>query len=141
MGGGKLSLLSGEKAKVFGGKFKSEAGVKSPAPPIHHSPAAAVSITQATEVGSVYSTDEIAAISDVATYHKLSLHMDGARIANDRSLSVTPAEATWKSGVDVLSLGATKNGVFAAEAVIFFDPEKAADFEFEEKEVVIFLKT
>ena len=82
--------------------------------------------------------DEIAAISDVARYHKLSLHMDGARIANAIvSLGVTPAEATWKSGVDVLSLGATKNGAFAAEAVIF-DPEKSADFEFEEKEVVIF---
>ena len=60
--------------------------------------------------------------------------MDGARIANAIvSLGVTPAEATWKSGIDVLSLGATKNGVFAAEAVVFFDPEKAADFEFRRK--------
>ena len=134
IGGGKLSLLSGEKAKFSAESLKAKLEVKSPAPPVHHSPAAAVSITQATEVGSVYSVDDIAAISDVARYHKLSLHMDGARIANAIvSLGVTPAEATWKSGIDVLSLGATKNGVFAAEAVVFFDPEKAADFEFRRK--------
>jgi len=134
IGGGKLSLLSGEKAKFSAESLKAKLEVKSPAPPVHHSPAAAVSITQATELGSVYSIDDIAAISDVARYHKLSLHMDGARIANAIvSLGVTPAEATWKSGIDVLSLGATKNGVFAAEAVIFFDPEKAADFEFRRK--------
>ena len=86
--------------------------------------------------------DEIAAISDVARYHKLSLHMDGARIANAIvSLGVTPAEATWKSGVDVLSLGATKNGAFAAEAVIFFDPEKSLILNLKKKRWSSFLKT
>lgn len=134
IGGGKLSLLSGAKAKFSAESLKLKLDSKSPAPPVHRSPAAAISITQATEVGAVYSIDEIAAISEVAKYHKLPLHMDGARIANAIvSLGKTPAEVTWKAGVDILSLGATKNGVFAAEAVIFFDPAKATDFEFRRK--------
>jgi threonine aldolase len=97
---------------------------------VHHVKPAAVSLTQATEWGTVYSRSELAAIGAVADQHGLPVHMDGARFANALvHLRCTPAEATWKSGVDVLSLGATKNGALSAEAVVFFDPALAADFE------------
>jgi threonine aldolase len=88
----------------------------------------AISLTQSTEFGTVYSPDEIAAISAVARAQGLKLHMDGARFANAMAaLGCTPAEATWKCGVDVLSFGATKGGALAAEAVVFFDPALAAN--------------
>jgi threonine aldolase len=97
---------------------------------IHHVKPGAVSLTQATEWGTVYSLEEIAAISAAAKQHGLPVHMDGARFANALAhLRCTPAEATWKCGVDVLSLGATKNGALGADAVIFFDPAMARDFE------------
>jgi threonine aldolase len=97
---------------------------------IHHVKPGAVSLTQATEWGTVYSREEIAAISKTARRHELPLHMDGARFANAVAhLKCTPAEATWKCGVDVLSLGATKNGALGADAVVFFDPAMARDFE------------
>jgi threonine aldolase len=97
---------------------------------IHHMKPGAVTLTQATEWGTVYSPEEIRAISAVAKQHQLPVHMDGARFANALvHLGCTPAEATWKCGVDVLSLGATKNGALGAEAVVFFDPTMARDFE------------
>lgn len=98
---------------------------------VHHGQAVAVSITQATECGTVYSLDEIRAIKTVAASRDLALHMDGARFANALvSLGCSPAEMTWKSGVDVLSFGATKNGCWCAEAVAFFDLEAAKGFEY-----------
>jgi threonine aldolase len=134
MGGGKLALLQGEGAKFSAESLRAKVEVDSPAPPVHHAQPAAVSITQATEVGALYSPDEIRAISEVCRDHDLALHMDGARLANAiAALDKTPAEVTWKAGVDVLSLGATKNGAFSAEAVVFFDPDKAGDFEFRRK--------
>jgi threonine aldolase len=97
---------------------------------VHHVKPAAVSLTQATEWGTVYARAEVAAIAAVAKRHGLPMHMDGARFANALvHLGCSPAEATWKSGVDVLCLGATKNGALSAEAVVFFDPELAANFE------------
>ncbi len=97
---------------------------------VHHVKPAAISITQATEWGTVYTPEEIAALGALARERGLRLHMDGARFANAVAhLRCSPAEATWKSGVDVLSLGATKNGALCAEAVVFFDPKLAADFE------------
>jgi threonine aldolase len=97
---------------------------------VHHVKPAAVSITQATEWGTAYGLGEIKAISAVAKEHSLALHMDGARFANALvHLNCTPAQATWRAGVDVLSLGATKNGALCAEAVVFFDANLAADFE------------
>jgi threonine aldolase len=97
---------------------------------IHHVKPGAVTLTQATEWGTVYGLEEIAAISAVARRHELPVHMDGARFANAVAhLRCTPAEATWKCGVDVLSLGATKNGALGADAVVFFDPARARDFE------------
>ena len=97
---------------------------------IHHVKPGAVTLTQATEWGTVYSRKEIEAISATAKQHGLPVHMDGARFANALAhLGCTPAEATWKCGVDVLSLGATKNGALGADAVVFFDPAMARDFE------------
>ena len=93
--------------------------------------AMAVSVTQATEIGTVYSRDEIAAISAVASDFGLPLHMDGARFANALvTLGCSPAEMTWKAGVDILSFGGTKNGCWCAEALLIFDPERAAEMPF-----------
>jgi threonine aldolase len=97
---------------------------------VHHGKPAAVSLTQATEWGTVYSLDELAEISSVAKRHELPVHMDGARFSNALAhLGCTPAQATWKSGIDVLALGATKNGALCADAVVLFEPARAADFE------------
>jgi threonine aldolase len=95
----------------------------------HNPQAGVVSITQTNENGQVYKADEIHAISQVCKNYGLSLHMDGARFANALvSQNCTPAELTWKAGVDVLCLGATKCGALCAEAVIFFNKAQAEDF-------------
>jgi threonine aldolase len=98
---------------------------------VHGGRPAAVSITQATEVGTVYSIDQIKTISAITKQRGLPLHLDGARFANALvSLGVTPAEMTWKSGADMVSFGGTKNGCWCAEAVILFDLDRAKDFGF-----------
>jgi threonine aldolase len=95
---------------------------------------AALSISQVTESGTVYSFAEIARLGEIARRHDLGFHLDGARFANALvSLQCTPAEMTWKSGVDVVSFGATKNGCLACEAVIFFDPARAETFGYRRK--------
>jgi len=101
---------------------------------VHHVAPAAVSISQATEWGTVYQLGELRELTAAAHAHGLSVHMDGARFANAVAhLGCTPADASWKCGIDVLSFGATKNGALAAEAVIFFKPEMARDFELRRK--------
>jgi threonine aldolase len=86
---------------------------------------AALSLTQASECGTVYQVDEIAALATLAHERGMAVHMDGARFANAVvRLGATPAEVTWRAGVDVLSFGATKGGALAAEAVVFFDPAR-----------------
>lgn len=98
---------------------------------VHSAQPATLSITQSCEVGTVYQLEEIAELSDAAHQHGLKVHMDGARFANAlASLDVSPAQMTWKSGVDVLTLGGTKNGCIAAEAVVFFNPEQVGAFAF-----------
>ena len=93
---------------------------------VHQSQFAALSLTQATEWGTVYRPDEIASLAAIARHRGLPVHMDGARFANALvSLGVSPADATWRAGVDILSFGATKNGAIAAEAVVVFRPELA----------------
>lgn len=97
----------------------------------HHVQPTAVSISQATEYGTVYTPDEIGAISAFARDHDLRLHMDGARLANAAaSLGVSLREITGDAGVDVLSFGGTKNGMLAGEVVVFFDPELARNFSY-----------
>lgn len=93
-----------------------------------------VSITQVTERGAVHSLAEIKALSDVAKSYGLGVHLDGARFANAQAaLGCSAAEMTWKAGVDVVSFGGTKNGCMGVEAVIFFDPTKAWEFELRRK--------
>ncbi|HEX4077886.1 MAG TPA: low specificity L-threonine aldolase [Rhizomicrobium sp.] len=101
---------------------------------VHHSQPAAVSISQCTELGTCYRPEETRLLADFAHRQGMKLHMDGARFANAVAhLGRAPAEATWKAGVDVLSFGATKNGALGAEAVVFFNPDDAADFRFRRK--------
>ena len=124
-GGLKLIELPGGN-----GKITTETLKRCLADKFGHSPhqmvASALSITQATEMGTVYRPDEIAALCEIAHERSLVVHMDGARFANALvRLSATPAQVTWQSGIDVLSFGATKAGALAAEAVVFFDPKRA----------------
>ncbi|MCX7361434.1 MAG: low specificity L-threonine aldolase [Alphaproteobacteria bacterium] len=101
---------------------------------VHFPQPSAVSVTQATESGTVYSPEEIATIAASTHRHGLKLHMDGARFANALSaVGCSPAELSWKAGVDALSLGATKNGAMAAEVVVFFDAGLAREFEYRRK--------
>ncbi|MFE0756309.1 threonine aldolase family protein [Inquilinus sp. NPDC058860] len=101
---------------------------------VHRSQPAMLSLSQATESGTVYSPAEVGALAETARGHGLAVHMDGSRFANAlASQNCSPAELTWKSGIDVLSFGGTKNGCVMAEAVVFFDPDKAADFAFRRK--------
>ena len=96
---------------------------------VHHSRPRAISITQSTELGTVYTPQEIAALSVLARSRQLLLHMDGARFANAvAQLGCHPADISWRAGVDILSFGGTKNGAMMAEAVIFFSPQLAGDF-------------
>ncbi len=98
---------------------------------IHYPKPRAISLTQATEVGTVYTADEIKAIWAVAKSHGLHIQMDGARFANAvASLGVKPKEITWQAGVDVLCLGGTKNGVGIGDAVVFFDAKLAEEFDY-----------
>jgi threonine aldolase len=94
----------------------------------------AISITQSTEFGTVYDLDQIERMSAIARKHQIPLHMDGARFANALvSLDTTPAEMTWKRGVDMVSFGGTKNGCWCAEAIVVFDTAKAEDISFMRK--------
>jgi threonine aldolase len=102
---------------------------------LHSHKPGAISIAQATEFGTVYGRDEIAAIADLARAHQLSLHMDGARFANAiASLDCAPKTITWKLGIDVLCFGGTKNGAGVGELVIFFDKKISREFEYRAKQ-------
>jgi threonine aldolase len=102
---------------------------------VHHVKPRALSITQATELGTVYTVEEIAALVDVARRHGLKVHMDGARFANAvASLGCAPADLSWRAGVDVLCFGGVKNGLAVGEAVLFFDRELAREFEWRVKQ-------
>lgn len=131
--GAKLALLDGENGKISPDDLKL-ALLQSGRGVVHHVQPAALSLTQVTEGGTVYTADEISALANVAREFDLSVHMDGARFANAiAALSCSAADITWKAGVDVLSFGGTKNGAMSVEAVVFFDLEKAAEFEFRRK--------
>ena len=102
---------------------------------VHHVKARVLSLTQATELGTVYSREEVAALVAAARRHGLKVHMDGARFANAvATLGCTPAEASWRAGVDVLCFGGVKNGLAVGEAVLFFDPALAQEFEWRVKQ-------
>jgi threonine aldolase len=102
---------------------------------VHHVKSRALSLTQATELGTVYTADEIGALCDTARSHGLRVHMDGARFANAVArLECAPAQLSWRAGVNVLCFGGVKNGLAVGEAVLFFDKELAAEFEWRAKQ-------
>jgi threonine aldolase len=127
-GGLKLEGLAGDGAKIAPKTLQAAlAGYGGHRP--HQMVASALSITQASEAGTIYRTDEIATLSEIAHARSVAVHMDGARFANALvRLNASPAQMTWQSGIDVLSFGATKGGAMAAEAVIIFDAERAGYF-------------
>ena len=131
-GGAKLSLVAGAGAKIAAADLRAR--LEWFEPHVHGVQPRVLSITQATERGTVYSPDEIRALSDLAHARGMAVHMDGARFANAVvSQKVSPAELSWKAGVDVLSFGVIKNGGMNAEAVVYFDVTRVADFEFRRK--------
>ncbi len=125
--GTKLLLARGEYAKIAPSEIERLVLKRSD---IHYPRPRLVTLTQSTEFGTVYAPDEIDAISQMCRKHALALHMDGARFfLAVASLNVSPAELTWKRGVNVMCLGGTKLGLPASEAVVFFDHDQAAEFE------------
>jgi threonine aldolase len=132
-GGAKLLPLSGASAKVTPGALGAALALGWRGN-VHNAQPAVLSLTQATECGTIYRLDEMRALAEIAHAHGLKVHLDGTRFANALvSLNCAPADASWRAGVDVLSLGATKNGAMAAEVVIFFDPALAQTMAFRRK--------
>ena len=129
-GGARVKPVEGALGKIDPARL--EEAILHPATRFPHGgQAMAVSVTQSTESGTVYSLDEIETIGAVARRHGLPFHMDGARFANAMvSLDTTPAEMTWKRGVDILSFGGTKNGCWCAEAIVLFDLDRARELAF-----------
>jgi len=124
-GGLKLVPVAGDHGKIGADALAETLAGISPGQ-IHRGQPAAVSLTQATDLGAVYSLDEIRAVAEAAKSRGLKLHMDGARFANAVArLGCSPAEPTWRSGIDIMSFGATKNGGALCDAIVVFAPEIA----------------
>jgi threonine aldolase len=127
--GSKLLLAKGANGKLTTESI--EALLLGKRADIHYPKRKVISLTQATELGTLYSIDELAAINSLAKKHDLKIHMDGARFANAVvALNKSPAEITWKVGIDVLCFCGTKNGMALGEAIIFFNKELAEDFAY-----------
>ncbi len=131
-GGAKLTLLDGPDAKIDADQLEQ---VLANAPEgVHHVQKGLLSLTNITERGARYSVAEVTRLCAIAKAHGLPVHLDGARFSNAIvAEGCSPAEMTWKAGVDVLSFGGTKNGLMGVEAVVFFDPAKAWEFELRRK--------
>jgi threonine aldolase len=126
--GTKVLTVSGDNGKVTPDAIERMVRRRSD---IHYPKPRVVSLTQATEVGTVYSADEIKAVWAVAKSLGLQIHMDGARFANAiASLGAKPKEITWQAGVDVLCFGGTKNGIGVGDAVVFFNAKLADEFDY-----------
>ena len=132
-GGVKLTTVGGADGKIEPGLLTDEIR-KTGCLGVHGVQIGTLSITNVTERGSVYSPEELRTLTGVARDHGMRCHLDGARLANALvAIGCTPAEATWKSGIDVVSLGGTKNGLIGVEGVVLFDPELAWEFELRRK--------
>ncbi|MYV39219.1 low specificity L-threonine aldolase [Streptomyces sp. SID1328] len=130
--GAKLVGVPGDDSKIDPEAL--QAAVRRRAGDVHSVQPSAVSISQATESGSVYTLPEIRRLTGIAKEAGLRVHMDGARLANALDhLGTTPAEMTWKAGIDVLSFGATKNGAMTADVIVSFDPALAVELAFRAK--------
>jgi threonine aldolase len=126
--GMKVLQVDGEDGKVHPNGIEKRVRARTD---IHYPKPRAVSLTQATEVGTVYCLDELRAIGEKCREFGLTLHMDGARFANAvASLGAKPKEVTWQAGVDVLCFGGTKNGSHGGEAVVFFNRDLAREFDY-----------
>jgi threonine aldolase len=124
-GGLKLTPVAGEHGRIDPEDFAESLKAIAPGQ-LHRGEPAAVSLTQASELGTVYSLAETRAIADIAKSRKLNVHMDGARFANAVArLGCSPADATWRCGIDLMSFGATKNGGALCDAIVVFKPELA----------------
>jgi threonine aldolase len=131
-GGAKLLRVGGKNWKF---DLDEAAAVMAQHRDVHSTKVRALSLTQATEGGTVYSPEELDAIAAFAAKHSLAVHMDGARFANAvASLGCKPKEITWQRGVNVLSFGGTKNGTAAGELVVFFDRALAREFDYRAKQ-------
>ncbi len=132
-GGAKLVTIDGPDGKIEASGLEKAlgagwAGVE------HHAQPAAVTLTQASEAGTVYTPDALGAISEICRLHGLGLHVDGARFGNAlTSLGCSAADISWRVGVDALSFGATKNGALAAEAILFFRTGLTEGFRYRRK--------
>lgn len=132
-GGSKLSLVDAPHGRISLDALTHQMSVTEGFG-VHGVQPGPVTVTQATEWGTIYSLDHLRALSDIAHAKGQPVHMDGARFANALvTLECTPAEMTWRAGIDVLSFGGTKNGCLGVEAVVFFDPDRAQAFEFYRK--------
>jgi threonine aldolase len=122
-GGIKLAPVAGEHGRIDAKRLAESLAAAAPGQ-LHRGQPAVVNLTQASDLGTVYPLVEIQAIAEVAKTRKLRLHMDGARFANALArLDRSPAEATWRAGVDIMSFGATKNGGALCDAIVVFSPE------------------
>src|SRR5207244_11929682 len=131
-GGSKLLLVGGTDGKIDIGQVEALLARQNE---LHSHKPGAISISQATEFGTVYRRAEIAAVAGLARRHQLFLHMDGARFANSIALlNCAPKAITWEAGVDVLCFGGTKNGAAVGELVIFFDKKIAREFDYRAKQ-------
>ncbi|TFF21991.1 low specificity L-threonine aldolase [Jiella endophytica] len=128
--GARLAAVDGPDGRIDPANLRRELARFKPGH-VHTGQPMAVSISQPGEAGTLYSADEIEAIASIAHGRDLTLHMDGARFANGLvATGLSPAEMSWKRGVDILSFGATKNGCWCAEAIVVFDPDKASQFPY-----------
>lgn len=130
-GGSKILVVDAPQAKLTPAALQP---LLSRGHGIHFPKLRALSLTQATELGTVYTPAELAALSSWAHENNLAVHMDGARFANAVAAGHAPAELTWKSGIDVLSFGGTKNGLLTTEAIVFFQRELAREFDYRVKQ-------
>ncbi len=132
-GGAKLLTLAGDNAQITPEALHAKAGEYHRGD-VHQVQFGCLSLTNVTETGAVYTPAEIAALTAAARTYGMATYLDGARLANAIvAAGCTPAEMTWKAGVDVVSFGGTKNGLMGVEAVILFDPQKAWEFELRRK--------
>jgi threonine aldolase len=131
--GAKLVGIAGVACKITPDALR-ETLQRFPRGPVRAVQPGVLSLSQATEAGTIYTLEEIAALSAIAHAAGVAVHMDGARFANALiTLGCSPAQMSWRAGIDVLSFGATKNGAMGCEAVVFFNPEQAATFAFQRK--------
>ncbi|MDP3960633.1 MAG: beta-eliminating lyase-related protein [Pseudorhodobacter sp.] len=131
--GAKLALVDGAHGKMTPDSL-AEVLARTGTGGVHGVQRGALSLTNVTEAGTVYTPSEVAALTALARAHGLPCHMDGARFANALvATGASPAALTWQAGIDILSLGGTKNGLLGVEAVVIFDPARAWEFELRRK--------